>query len=113
MTMYLIAIYHAEDYNPAVTEDETMHSDIDTLNKEMVAAGIRLFVGGLQPASSARSLRADFNGGWAMTEGPYLGGREHVGGFWVLEVVDLEEALMWGRKAAVACRAPVEVRPFY
>jgi hypothetical protein len=37
---------------------------------------------------------------------------EHIGGFWVLEAVDLNEALAWGRKAAVACRAPVEVRPF-
>jgi hypothetical protein len=38
--------------------------------------------------------------------------KEHVGGFWVLEAADLDEALAWGCKAAVACRAPVEVRPF-
>jgi hypothetical protein len=30
----------------------------------------------------------------------------------VLEAADLDETLEWGRKAAVACRAPVEVRPF-
>jgi hypothetical protein len=33
-----------------------------------------------------------------------------VGGFWVLEAADLDEALAWGRKVAIACRAPVEVR---
>ncbi len=38
---------------------------------------------------------------------------EDVGGFWVLEAADLGEALAWGRKAAFACRAPVEVRPFH
>ncbi|PTR32505.1 YCII-related domain-containing protein [Luteibacter sp. OK325] len=48
-----------------------------------------------------------------VTDGPYLEAREHVGGFWILEVADLDEALAWGRKAVVACRAPVEVRPFH
>ena len=48
-----------------------------------------------------------------ITDGPYLETKEHISGFWVLEPVDLDEALEWGRKAAVACRAPVEVRPFH
>jgi hypothetical protein len=39
--------------------------------------------------------------------------KEHIGGFWVLEAADLSAALAWGRKAAIACRAPVEVRPFH
>jgi hypothetical protein len=48
-----------------------------------------------------------------ITDGPYIETKEHVGGFWVLEAADLDEALAWGRKAAIACRAPVEVRPFH
>lgn len=36
----------------------------------------------------------------------------HIDGFWVMEAANLDEALAWARKAAVACRAPVEVRPF-
>ena len=48
-----------------------------------------------------------------ITDGPYVETKEHVGGFWVLEAADLDEALEWGRKAVVACRAPVEVRPFH
>jgi hypothetical protein len=48
-----------------------------------------------------------------MTDGPYLEAKEHVGGFWILDVADEAEALAWGRKAVVACRAPVEVRPFF
>lgn len=48
-----------------------------------------------------------------VTDGPYLDSTEHVGGFWVLQTADLTEALTWGRKAALACRAPVEVRPFH
>jgi hypothetical protein len=110
---YLVAIHHPDDYDPAVAEDEAMDRDIDVLNDEMTAAGVRIFVGGLHPASSAKSLRAQPDGKVLITDGPYLETKEHVGGFWVLEAADLNEALAWGRKAAVACRAPVEVRPFH
>jgi hypothetical protein len=68
-------------------------------------------LGGLSPTRSARSLRAQPDGKVLITDGPYLETKEHIGGFWVLEAADLDEALAWGRKAAVACRAPVEVRP--
>ena len=98
---------------PSVAEDETMSRDIDALNDEMKAAGVRIFVGGLQPASSAASVRTQPDGEVLVTDGPYLETKEHVGGFWVLEGADLDEALAWGRKAVVACRAPVEVRPFH
>jgi hypothetical protein len=109
---YLVAIHHPYDYDPS-TEDEAMSRDIDVLNDEMKAAGIRIFVGGLRPASSAKSLRLQSNGEVLITDGPYLETKELVGGFWVLEAADLDEALAWGRKAAIACRAPVEVHPFH
>ena len=48
-----------------------------------------------------------------ITDGPYAETKEHIGGFWVLEAANLDAALVWGRKAAVACRASVEVRPFH
>jgi hypothetical protein len=110
---YLVAIHHPDDYDPAVLEDEAMHRDIDALNEEMEAAGVRVFVGGLQAARLAKSLRAQPSGEVLVTDGPYLGTSEHVGGFWVLDAAGLDEALAWGRRAAVACRAPVEVRPFH
>jgi hypothetical protein len=113
MPQYLVAIHHPDDYDPSVAEDEAMSRDIDALNDEMIAAGVRVFVGGLQPASRAKSLRALPNGEVRITDGSYLETKEHVGGFWVLEAADLDEALAWGRKAAVVCRAPVEVRPFH
>jgi hypothetical protein len=112
MTQYLVAIHHPDDYDPS-TEDDAMHRDIDVLNEAMVAAGVRIFVGGLRPANSAKSLRARIDGQVLVTDGPYLETKEHVGGFWVLETATLDEALAWGQKAAVACRAPVEVRPFH
>jgi hypothetical protein len=111
MPQYLVAIHHSDDFDPSA-EDEATARDIDALNEEMVAAGVRVFVGGLSPASSARSLRVQPGGKVLITDGPFTETKEHIGGFWVLEAANLDEALEWGRKAAVACRAPVEVRPF-
>jgi hypothetical protein len=113
MPQYLVAIHHPDDYDPAVAEDDAMTRDIDALNAEMIAAGVRIFVGGLHPAHHARSLRVQQNGELLVTDGPYLETKEHIGGFWVLKAADLDEALAWGRKAAIACRAPVEVRKFH
>ncbi len=112
MPKYLVTIYHPDDYDPSV-EDEAMSRAIDELNAEMVAAKARIFVGGLYPANSARSLRAEPDGTVLVTEGSHLPTKEHVGGLWVLEAANLDEALAWGRKATVACRVPVEVRPFH
>lgn len=112
MTKYLVAIHHPDNYDGS-TEDAAMDRDIDALNEEMVAAGVRLFVGGLRPASAAKSMRRQSSGKVLITDGPYLETKEHIGGFWVVEAADLNEALEWGRKAAIACRAPVEVRPFH
>jgi hypothetical protein len=109
---YLVAIHHPDDYDPSV-EDEAMSRDIDGLNDEMVSAGVRIFVGGLHLASKAKSLRAKPDGEVGVTDGPYLKTNEHVAGFWVLEAANLNEALEWGRKAVIACRAPVEVRQFH
>ena len=112
MPQYLVAIHHPDDFNPSV-ETEAMMRDIHALNKEMVAAGARLFAGGLSAASSAKSLRAQPDGKVRITDGPYLETKEHIGGFWILNAANLDEALEWGRKAVVACRAPVEVRAFF
>jgi hypothetical protein len=70
MPQYLVAIHHPDDYDPS-KEDEAMARDIDTLNEEMVAAGVRVFAGGLTAASDARSLRAQPDGRVLTTDGPY------------------------------------------
>jgi hypothetical protein len=112
MSQYLVAVQLPDNFNPSAADAAAMGRDIDVLNEEMVAAGVRVFVGGLTPASEAKSLRAQPDGKVVITDGPYLETKEHVGGFWVLELASLDEALEWGRKAVVACRVPVEVRAF-
>ncbi len=111
MPQYLVAIQHPEKYDPS-REGEAMTRDISALNEEMDAAGARFFAGGLEPASHAKSLRKQPDGNVSITDGPYLEAKEHIGGFWILQCADMDEALAWGRKAVGACRVPVEVRAF-
>jgi hypothetical protein len=112
MTQYLVAIHHPENYDPSL-EGEAMIHDIHALNEEMMAVGARFFAGGLESVDKAKSLRKQSGGEVVVTDGPYIEAKEHIGGFWILEAADMDEALAWGRKAAIACRAPVEVRPFH
>jgi hypothetical protein len=108
MPQYLVAGYTPDDFDPSQM-DEAVGREIHALNKEMIAAGVRKFACGL---GAAKSLRTQKDGEVLVTDGPYLETKEHIGGFWVLEVADLDAALEWGRKAVVACRVPVEVRAF-
>mgnify|MGYP003328919229 CR=1 FL=1 len=111
MPQYLVAIQHPENYDPSL-EDESMGRDISALNREMEVAGARFFAGGLESASLAKSLRKQPDGHVAVTDGPYLEAKEHIGGFWILNCANIDEALAWGRKAVTACHVSVEVRAF-
>ena len=112
MAQYLVAIHLPDDFDPSAQDKQTEH-DIDVLNEEMEAKRVRLFAGGLRPAREAKSLRTQPDRKVLITDGPYLETKEHVGGFWILEAADMDEALAWARKAVIVCRAPVEVRSFF
>ena len=109
MPQYLVANYLPDDFDPsAVTE--AMIEEIHALNREMIAAGARKFACGISPASNAKTVRKQPDGTVLVTDGPYIETKEHMGGFWILEAADMDEALAWARKGAKACRAPIEVQ---
>lgn len=68
------------------------------------------FSGGLHPPSTATVVRLK-DDDVLMTDGPYLEGKEHIGGFTVIEAPDLDAALDWGRRLTRAITLPIEVRP--
>ena len=109
MPQYLVCNYLPDDFDPS-TVTEAMMEEIHALNREMIAAGARKFACGLTQAGSAKTLRAQPDGTVLVTDGPYTETKEHMGGFWILEAADLDEAVAWARKGAVACRASGEVR---
>lgn len=109
MPQYLVAGYIPDNFD-ASQVDEAMGTAIHTLNKEMIAAGVRKFACGL---GAAKSLRAQRGGEVLVTDGPYLEAKEHIGGFWILECADMNEALAWARKAVAATRGQGEVREIF
>ena len=106
MPQYLVANYLPDDFDPSQV-DEAMGREIHALNKEMIAAGVRKFACGL---GAAKSLRTQTDGKVLITDGPYLETKEHIGGFWILECADMDEALAWARKGSISCDAVGEVR---
>ncbi|MCP9953451.1 YciI family protein [Actinomadura madurae] len=109
---YLIAVQFDESA-PEPPEEE-MRAQMDRTSKvteEMRAAGSWVFVGGLLPSDATTVVRPG-NGTATMTDGPFAETKEQLGGFWVIECDDLDQALAWAEKCALACGEPVEVRPF-
>ncbi len=112
MPQYLLSV-HNGDVSPYAS-DEEMHEAFaatGAVNDDMKAAGVYVFAGGLMPSTTASVVRAK-DGALLHTDGPYLEAKEHIGGFWILDVADEAAAMSWAEKATVACRGAVEVRPF-
>jgi len=112
MTQYLLAV-NSPPTGPDLTVDEMRQSfaDVAALNAKMEGAGAFVFGNGLQPITSAMVVRQSGTD-ILVTDGPYIEAKEYVGGFWIIEAASLDEALSWARQATVACRLPVELRPF-
>ena len=109
MPQYLVANYLPDDFDPS-TVTEAMIEKIHAINLELIAAGVRKFACGISPVESAKTLRVQTDGTVLVTDGPYTETKEHMGGFWILECANLDEALVWARKGAIFRDAVGEVR---
>ena len=111
MAQYLLSV-HGSDTDPIPDDVDQMFAAVDAFNKDVQAAGQWVFAGGLNPASTATVIDGTGSGDPVITDGPYLESKEYLGGFWVVDVPDLDVALELARRGSAACRGPVEVRPF-
>jgi hypothetical protein len=111
MTQYLLSVYQPDGPIPEPEALAAIGRDLQAVNDDIRAAGAWVFSNGLLPADAATVLRP---GGSEVliTDGPYTEGKEHLGGFTIVEAPDLDAALEWGRRVAIASTLPVEVRPF-
>ena len=112
MTQYLLSV-HNDDQQllRSLEEMQPIFDAVSVVNQEMQEKGVWVFGGGLEPPTTA-TVVARQGTEVLLTDGPYVEGKEHVGGFWIIEVPDLDAALGWATKATTACQQPVEVRPF-
>jgi hypothetical protein len=116
MPEYMLSVHHAGDLDEydAYEDDAAMQeafAAVGAFNQRMMDSGKWVFGGGLEVPASATTVRLQ-DGETVLTDGPWSETKEFLGGFWVLELADLDEALAVGREAAVACKGDVEVRPF-
>jgi hypothetical protein len=113
MKDYLLSIYQPDGDPPAPEVLEPIMAELGKLNEEMQAAGVWVFAAGLHPPSTATVLRVKDQEPLT-TDGPFAEGKEHLGGFTVIRVNDLDEALDWGgRLARVLSPLSIEVRPLH
>ena len=111
MKQYLISIYQPDGPPPPPERLEPVMREIMAIKRDLEAAGSWVFAGGLHDASTATVLRTQ-NDDILITDGPFVEGKEHLGGFTILKAPDLDVALEWARRYARVTGLPIEVRPF-
>jgi hypothetical protein len=112
MKQYMISVYQPDGPPPPPEVLGPIMEQVGNWNAELQAAGAWVFTGALQPPSTATVLRVA-GGEVVLTDGPFAEGKEHLGGFTVIQVADLDEALQWSRRFAEITGLPLEVRPVY
>jgi hypothetical protein len=110
MKMYLLSVYQPDGPVPPADVLSRIMNDVGAWSDELKAAGSWVFSAGLNPPSTATVVRAK-DGALSMTDGPFVEGKEHIGGFTIIKALDLDVALEWAKGLAKATTLPIEVRP--
>jgi hypothetical protein len=109
MPHYLLSVVEPDGEPPANLAE--IMRDVGEVDQAMRDAGVWVFAGALHHPSTATLVRV--SGGEVLTtDGPFAEGKEHLGGFTVVDTADLDAALEWGARVARATTLPIEVRPF-
>ncbi|MEV5433321.1 YciI family protein [Streptomyces sp. NPDC052701] len=111
MKYYLLSVMQPVGGTPGPEVLEEIDANLDVFHRELREAGAWVFAGGLHGPESSTVLRPR-DGDVLVTDGPYAEGKEMLGGICLIKAPDLDAALEWGRRAALATTLPIEVRPF-
>ena len=111
MPQYVLNMVQPVGVVPPPEVLEPVLRELAALNEEMKAAGAWVFAAALHQPETSTVVRADGDD-VLVTDGPYAEGKEMLGGICLVKAPDLDAALEWGRKAALATTLPIEVRPF-
>src|SRR2546423_15434863 len=113
MTQYLLSVHMVEGQpEPSADEMAQMFKDVDLVNEEIKAAGAWVFAGGLHPATTATTVRVR-DGEVVTTDGPFAETKEQLGGYFVVNCKDLDEAIEIASKIPGARSGSIEVRPLW
>jgi hypothetical protein len=109
---YLLMLYHDEIAGSKVSQEvilETMNQ-FKAWSDAMTEAGVRNTFSPLHPTSAATTVRVP-NGKKIVTHGPFAETKEQLGGFYMIEAKNLDEAIEWAAKCPGATYGSIEVRP--
>ncbi|MBR7621116.1 YciI family protein [Phenylobacterium sp. 20VBR1] len=110
---YMLLVYEPERLNQGA-EGQARLMEVSgkhmALAKAMSEAGAMQAGAGLQPVATATTVRTSA-GGQTLHDGPFAETREHLGGFYMIEAADLDEAIKWARQVPVRPGGSCEVRP--
>ncbi len=106
--MYMALIYAKEGYQGEYDGD--MMADYGKFTQDAIAAGVFSAGDALHPVSTASSVSVR-DGKATITDGPFAETKEQLGGYYLLDCKDLDEAMSWAAKIPTAKYGQIEVRP--
>ena len=109
---YMLLFTYDESAVPAEPPGPEVFEAMGRYNTALVDAGVLLAGEGLTPSSQGKLLTFDGDPGEepTVTDGPFTEAKELVGGFWILEVPSLDEAVEWARRAPLGGGSHLQVR---
>jgi len=111
MAHYLLAFRHL-DRKLSGQEFRQLCVDVPAYTARLEDAGAFVFYGGLRGGAESATVVRQSGRDFVITDGPYAETKEHLAGFSIINVADLDAALEWAKLAAAAQRRAIEVRPF-
>jgi hypothetical protein len=116
MNQYLLSVYEVEGQvagAPSTPEEmQAFMGRVIALEEEMDRAGAFAFGGSLQGPEAAAVVSGGTGLDKVSTDGPFVEAKEHIGGFYIVNAENLDEALRWAEKVVEAINHDIEVRPF-
>src|SRR2546430_10393883 len=115
MPQYLLSVHSVEGEAREPMTDEEMQEvmrKVGDLEQEMSAANALVYSGRLADVDTATVVRVE-RGETLTTDGPFAEAKEHLGGFYIVNANDIDEALSWASKTSACVGRPIEVRPFF
>lgn len=106
--MYMALIYAAEGSETSYEGD--MFADYGKFGQDAIAAGVFSAGDALHPASTASCVQVR-SGKSTITDGPFAETKEQLGGYYLLDCKDLDEAMKWAAQIPTAKYGTIEVRP--
>lgn len=106
---YMLLIYHDEQVL-SETERQECYEESAQLAHEIKSSGQYLAADPLHPTSMATSVRVR-DGKRFVTDGPFAETREHLGGYFLIDAKDLDEAIDIAARIPMARKGTVEIRP--